>query len=197
MSNLCSSCSSIMDANAKFCAHCGKANQAENLSAEAIFLEGHARRFKYGSAESLLSAGESIWVDSSSEEFKNANSPFSPTKIPQEGDLVPGDCVWSSFKYPGPISPEILGRSFEENVTDDLWMTGRPLEEINLVLGPPIVPPTDSHGMGLRGGGLFLLLYRHSFGFMKRQVKVAGVWFDNYRVALQAEENVAKYMPRT
>ncbi len=193
MSQYCSSCGEVFSSDLNYCKFCGAHRESDLPGENQIKLEGWQRRFEYGSAQKWSEACASVIVNSDSEEALRANSSFDCSRIPSDGDLVPGDCIWSSIKYPGPLPSNVLGRSFDENLLDDAWVTARPESEIIQVFGEPIVSRKRPWG-SVPGEGFSILLFSKSFGFLNRNVKVGGVWFDCYGVALSVETNVSKYM---
>jgi hypothetical protein len=158
-----------------------------------VVLEGRERRFPYGTLPitPLGEARKTVFLDASDPEVARANSPFSSAQIPQVGDLVPGNCVWVSFEYPGPLPAHVLGGNFESNINGD-WIEARPRSEVEKVLGKPFVKVRATQD--LEGLNIFLSLYKEEFGLFKQKVRVAGVWFDEYDVAFMIEEHVNAYL---
>jgi hypothetical protein len=188
MASFCSSCGTEIVHNQVHCSSCG-ARVVEALpGSEQVLLHGRERRFLYWSVP-LFEAGKSVYVDPTDPEISRANTPFNPAKIPEIGDMVPGNCVWVDVNYPGPIPPEIFGGTFESNITGD-WMVGRPRSEVRQILGDPQIKV-----IGLvEDINLTLSLYTESYGFMNKKVRLAGIWFDEYDIAWMVEPNINRYM---
>jgi len=190
MASFCSSCGTETVQNQFHCSTCGAQIIEAMPASDQVVLEGRERRFLYDSTP-LLEARKTVYLDPNDPEVARANSPFDPSKIPQEGDLVPGNCVWVSFAYPGPIPAHVRGGTFESNITGD-WLIGRPKTEVNQILGAPFVQVREIQDLG--GFTIFLSLYKEEFGLFKQKVRVAGVWFDEYDVAFRIEDHVNAYL---
>ncbi|NBQ97259.1 MAG: zinc ribbon domain-containing protein [Micrococcales bacterium] len=192
LAKFCSSCGESVVQESKYCIKCG-ASYSESLPDEnKLLLRAKDRRFEYGSI-SFSESSEDVYVGTDSEELRRAMTPFDSTRIPSDGDMVPGNCIWAALKYPGPLPQSVLNSNFQQNIIGASWLIARPKSEINTVLG---IPTIDSRArFGDPGdGGMYLSIYTEDFGFMKRQTRVAGVWFDAYHVGVAIEENVNKYL---
>ena len=193
MSDFCSECGKELSSDSNYCKSCGTKKGGAVAGPSQITLRSFERRFLYGSAPKFSEASEDVVVEADSAEALRANTPFDCSRIPDDEDLVPGNCVWSSIKYPGPLPEVVLGRSFQENLLDDFWVTARPEEEIRVVLGDPIVERKAPWGSN-PDEGYSLLMFTKDKGLFSRDVEVGGVWFDCYGVALSVETNISKYM---
>ena len=99
MAKYCSSCGAETAADKVHCITCGAA-YAEALPEEnMLLLRAKDRRFEYGSI-SFSESSEDIYVRPDSEELRKAMTPFDSRRIPSEGDMVPGNCIWAALKYP-------------------------------------------------------------------------------------------------
>lgn len=192
MAKYCSSCGAETAADKVHCIPCGAA-YAEALPEEnMLLLRAKDRRFEYGSI-SFSESSEDIYVRPDSEELRKAMTPFDSRRIPSEGDMVPGNCIWAALKYPGPLPQSVLNSDFQQNIIGATWLIARPKSEINSVLGIPTIESRARFG-DPADGGMYLSIYTEDFGFMKRQTRVAGVWFDAHHVGVAIEENVNKYL---
>lgn len=113
---MCVACAEEILAEAKLCKHC-KTRQDDPAWVEQdqskVVLAPHERRVPMGSmsVEEWVRE-ERIRVDKDSDEYQNSLVSFDASKPPSEGDLVPADCVWAVFPWPGPLPGHLLPGDF-------------------------------------------------------------------------------------
>ena len=101
----CVACAEEIKAKAKLCKHCGTEQGDSRWAPDIeglVRLEPGEQRVSPGSmtAEEFDQLG-TIVVAVNSPEHLNSSAPFDPTAQP--GTLVPADCVWAIYPYPGPF----------------------------------------------------------------------------------------------
>jgi hypothetical protein len=101
----CVACAEEIKINAKLCKHCGtdQGDSRWTPSVEGmVHLEPGEQRVSPGSmTPEEFDQAATIIVAVNSPEHLNSSAPFDPTAEP--GALVPADCVWAVFPYPGPF----------------------------------------------------------------------------------------------
>ncbi|GAA1059770.1 hypothetical protein [Agromyces bracchium] len=94
-----------------------------------------------GSLSDPAQTEKSITVEATSPEALEARRPFDPSvRPPTPDELVPADCVWAYFPYPGPFprDPRPLSRIDQKFVAMGT-LIGRHFNEIASIAGIPMV----------------------------------------------------------
>ncbi|MBT2517180.1 DUF2510 domain-containing protein [Streptomyces sp. ISL-90] len=107
------------------------------------------RRVPMGSLSDPEAAERSVSVPADSPEALVAGGRFDPSiRPPMPDELVPADCVWAYWPYPGPFpsDPARLGRIDQKFVAMGT-LVGRHINEIHAAVGPAMV---DVQQDGLR-----------------------------------------------
>ena len=117
---LCVACAEEIKAEARLCKHCNTAQDDPRWSSDiraegddTVLLAPSEQRVPQGS----MSAEEwdertSISVEKDSEELKASATPFDPSIRPQPDDLVPADCIWAVYPWPGPLPSNLMPGTF-------------------------------------------------------------------------------------
>ena len=115
----CIACAEEIKVEARLCKHCQTAQddprweKPEALDENFVVLSPSERRVPQDSMTAeQYDLMESVTVEVGSDEHQNSLVPFDMSKPPGKGDLVPGDCVWAIYPYPGPLPQSLLQGSW-------------------------------------------------------------------------------------
>ena len=117
----CVACAEDIRVEARLCKHCKTAQddprwtkQAKPDGDDKILLSPSERRVPQGSMTAEeWDARQTVEVEKGSEEHENAGRPFDPTVRPKSDDLVPADCVWAVFPWPGPLGSNLISGNWK------------------------------------------------------------------------------------
>lgn len=113
---LCIACAEEIKAEARLCKHCKTAQddprwsqQSQTKRDDTLVLNPDEQRVPQGSmTPEEWDARGAVEVKKGSEEHENAGSAFDPTVQPKPDDLVPADCIWAVFPWPGPLRSGLI-----------------------------------------------------------------------------------------
>lgn len=149
----CSQCGIKVVADGRFCSNCGTPTQGGSESNEELSFHLADLRVPYGTAtEETLPPSEQnsevVRVPKDSDLARNAKTAFAFSSIPEDGALVPLNCVWAFVRHPGPISERALSASsIDKKFVEMGDLRGRTFHEIEEVAGPPLTQVRHPGGM--------------------------------------------------
>lgn len=140
----CSGCGKQANTGDAFCSGCGKALNSTKATPQrknTVKLSASQMKVPYASltdeqAEKL--GGGPYEVSANSPEAKAAKDKFNPAKIPNEGDLVPIDCVWAFDPHPGDFPGDPTFGAIDEKFVAMGFIRGRTFDEIVSIVGSPM-----------------------------------------------------------
>lgn len=110
----CVACAEEIKIEAKLCRHCQTRQDdptwtSDTVPENMVLLTDEQRRVPQGSIElEEWALGESKLVEIGSVEHQQADASFDPTVQPSKDDLVPADCAWAVFPWPGPMPGHLV-----------------------------------------------------------------------------------------
>jgi hypothetical protein len=130
----CIACNANLSPQMSFCPNCGTAQ----VEKETIAVSLANARVRYGSRRLEELPSDFFFVPVDSEIAMTANLPFDSATVPEDGSLVPADCIWAIAKHPGPFRLDMWNKSLEAKVGSIAVFTGRTLAELTSFFGKPL-----------------------------------------------------------
>lgn len=175
----CIACAEDIKAEAKLCRHCQTAQddprwgEPDAIDPNLIVLSPRERRVPQGSMTAeQFDLMESVTVDVGSEEQKLSQEPFDSSRPPGTEDLVPGDCAWAIYPYPGPLPRNLLQSSWSGTNPMKFFaalgnVTGWTYGEFERGAGAPFttIPRQDGHRTVVWSHGGLLQAWSAAFYF--------------------------------